>query len=305
MAAIYISFFDKYKIEADKRPVFLFSVFVAVTATTAFFLNGDVTNNYGAFAFAGTSISFIDYARNMLLPSLGASTLVFFAYILTFRKELRIAFPKEEPQKKVKMSKEGIKALGVMFLVIVLWVLEPLHGVSSARIAVIGAALMFLFRLTGLKDIKNLNYGLLWFLTAMFAIGRTLIGSGVAEKMRDAISPLLPASGSFWFLPAIILIIMFLHMIMGSIATSLSVSIPMVIILAEGFLSNEFVAMLVLSSVVFHYVLPFHHGIIMVGFGSGYFDNRHTLKFGPLLTLVVLISVLFFYVPWWNYIGIN
>jgi di/tricarboxylate transporter len=306
MAAIYINFLEKFEISKNEKSIFLFSIFAAATVTSLLFLNGDIIANYAALGFAGVYLSYTEWIKYMLPPTAVASVLVLVIFRITFRRELGFSFTGAESGGSTGsgpagsgLDKEGIKALVIMVAVIAAWLLEPLHNVSAAKVAAAGVILMFILRVIGFKDLKTINISLIWFLTAEFAIGRTLMGSGAAEKIKDAILPLLPAMDNFWFLPVIVLIVMLLHMIMGSIITALSFSIPMVIVLTQGYWPHEFAALLVLAIAAFHYVLPFHHVTVMIGFGSGYYENRHTLKFGILLTPLVLLLVFFCYVPWW------
>ena len=302
--AIYVEFLDKYKVSAEDKQVFLFSVTVAVIVTSTLLLNGDVTAVYGAFSFARINMSYAEYAKYMFPPAFISTLLVFLSYNMVFRKEIKIRFPKDVSSKNPGLNKDGLKALIVMLAVIVFWALEPIHGISAAIVATAGAVLMFILRIISLGEIKNLNYSVLLFLTSMAAVGRTLIGSGTAEKIRYAILPILPSIDSFWFVPVIIIIIMSFHMVLGSVFASLSICIPIVIILTEGFWSSEFVAMLVLSLVTFHFILPIHNITLMIGFSSGYYKKYHVVKYGIWLTPLVFFSVLLLYVPWWHYLGI-
>jgi di/tricarboxylate transporter len=79
---------------------------------------------------------------------------------------------------------------------------------------------------------------------------------------------------------------------------------PLLTQLTDGYWPHKFTALLVLAVSAFHYVMPFHHVTVMIGYGSGYYENRHILKFGVLLTPLVIILVFFCYVPWWKLMGI-
>jgi di/tricarboxylate transporter len=64
------------------------------------------------------------------------------------------------------------------------------------------------------------------------------------------------------------------------------------------------IALLVLVSVAWHFLLPFHHVTLVIGFGSGFYENRHVLRFGAVLTLLVFASVFLLYIPWWKLTGL-
>ena len=43
---------------------------------------------------------------------------------------------------------------------------------------------------------------------------------------------------------------------------------------------------------------------LVIGFGSGFYDNRHVLRFGAALTILVFASVFLLYIPWWKLTGL-
>lgn len=196
------------------------------------------------------------------------------------------------------------KALTITALVVILWLSESYHGISAAFVALIGVVLMFITRIIDLKDFKAVNMNLLIFLTAEFAIGKVIVGSGVSDKLSSYLIQFFPTAESIWYIPFIIVLIMVLHMVMGSLITALSVSIPTLISITAGTLSSEFIVLLVTVSVCFHYMMPFQHVTIMLGYGNDFYDNRHVFKMGVYLTLITFAAVLFIYIPWWKIIAI-
>lgn len=303
LAAIYMGFLQAKEVNEEMKKIMIFPIFVAATITSLLFLNGDVIANYAALGFAQVEMDFFTWMKYMTIPTLAVSVLVMCTFILTFKKNLSQKFERASSHNVMNIGRSGKKALVIMAFIIVLWLTESYHGISAAKIAAVGVLAMFLFRIIGSKDWKVINLSLLLFLTAEFSIGRVLINSGVADAMKNTIMDVLPNEGSQWFLPVIVLSIMGLHMIMGSIITALSFSIPMLIVVTEQIFPPEFIALLVLVSVAFHYILPFHHVTIMIGFGSEYYDNRHVMKIGIPLTIVTLFSVFAIYIPWWRLMG--
>lgn len=304
LAAIYSKFLLSVEAEESQKKVLMFSIFVAATVTTLMFVNGDVIANYTAMDLGQVHYSYVEWIKYMTIPTILASVAVCLAFIATFRRELLHPIAHTNDTEVRALTPEGKKALIVTVVVVVLWLTEPLHGVGSAIVAVMGVALMLLLRTLRIEDFKVVNYGLLLFLTSVFAVGRVLVVSGIAERIRLVLLQVLPAPSSLWFLPSIVLAVMAMHMVFGSVMTTISVSIPMVVVLTEGVLMPELVVLLVLASAIFHFVLPYHHVTVMIGFGSGYYDTRHVVRFGLPLTFVVLASVFFLYLPWWRLTGL-
>lgn len=303
LASIYINFLKKTSINEENKRVLVFSVFVASIITSLMFLNGDVIINYSAMKFGGINLSYLEWAKYMALPSLITAVIILFSFLWLFKGNLqdKFAFEKEE---KLVVTKSGKKALVITAIVIILWLTETMHGISSANVALIGTLLMFVTKIIKFKDLKVINISLLIFLTAEFAIGKVLLGSGIANKLSEFIMIFFPSPESIMYIPFIIFLIMFLHMIMGSLVTAISVLIPTLMTLTAGNVSTEFIVLLTLASVCFHFILPFHHVSIMIGYGNGYYENRHVIKMGIALSVITVLSVIFIYIPWWKILDI-
>lgn len=324
LAAIYINFLRERPENEERKKVLLFSIFVAATVTSLMFVNGDVIVNCAAVEFGDLELSFASWARYMTVPTMIASALTALLFIAVFRRELQgpiegpgaqaelpagsdadVSLPAGSGAKAAfSVGPEGKRALAVTAVVVLLWLTEPLHGIGAASVAAIGVAGMFAVRVLKLKHFKVVSPGLMLFLTAQFAIGRVLVASGIAGHIRIALTHMLPAPEHALFLPALVLALMALHMVMGSVITALSFSIPMLIAMTEGLYSPELIALLVLVSVAWHFLLPFHHVTLVIGFGSGFYDNRHVLRFGAALTIFVFASVFLLYIPWWKLTGL-
>lgn len=304
LASIYNEFFRDKKIDEGAREVLFFSIFVASTATCMLFINGDIILNYSATQFAGISISWIDWAKYMALPTLLTSVVIGLAFILSFRKRLAhvdLSTAKDQ----VAMGKMTLKekmAIVIMGLVIILWMTEPIHSINSAIIALLGTLAMFAFKIIEVKDFKSLNLGLMVFLTAAFAIGSVMNQSGVADLVYSSITDIFPTTYSNLYLVILILTVMGLHMLLGSSITTLSVVIPGLMELTKGVIGVVPLVLLVYITVNMHYVLPFHHVTIMIGSGNDYYSNKITMKFGLVLTVLVFLVVFGFYLPWWRFI---
>ncbi len=300
LSSIYINLLKKTDISDEEKKIILFSVFVAASVTSLMFLNGDIIINNAIQGFGDVTFTYLEWIRLMTLPTLVVAGLIMFLYARMFGRVLTATFQWDKETSAKSLSSVEIKAALIAALVVVLWLTESIHGISSSKIALVGVLLMFVTNLIRFEDHTAINISLLIFLTAEFAIGKVLVGSGIASRLGDVLTRFLPMSDSGWFFPVIVLIIMGLHMIMGSLITALSVLIPTLIALTSGTASSELIVLLTATSVCFHYMLPFHHVTIMLGYGNDYFDNRHVLKFGMILTGLTLLSVLFVYIPWWG-----
>lgn len=304
LSSIYMNLLKNVEMDQGEKMVILFSVFVGSTVTSLLFLNGDVIINNAIQGFGDVHISYLRWMRLMTVPTLIATILVAMGFLAVFKRDLKHRFDWNKASPKEKTTFSERITLAITFGVVVLWLTESIHGIGAAQVSLLGVFAMFAFQVIKMKDFKAINVGLLIFLTAEFAIGKVLVGSGIAIKLGDALLTVFPTAGHFMYFPIIIFIIMGLHMIMGSLITALSVLIPTLITLTASNVSPEVIVLLTAVSVCFHYLMPFHHVTIMLGYGGNYFENHHVIKFGVYLTGVTIVAVLLIYLPWWRLMGI-
>lgn len=304
LASIYLNFLKNTSINDESKSILVFSVFVASTITSLMFLNGDVIINYSAMKFGGISFSFLQWAKYMTLPTLITSIIIAISFILLFNNNLKDTFNNTSSNIKLDFDKKGKITLCITAFIIILWLTESVHGINATNVALIGTVLMFITRIISIKDLRIINISLIISLTAQFSIGQVLNGSGVADKLSSFLVGFFPDGGSLLYIPFIIVIIMILHLVMGSLVAAVSVLIPTLIVITAGNLSKEFIVLLTCSSVCFHYILPFHHVSIMIGSANGYYNNKHVIKMGILLTIITILAVLFIYIPWWKMVGL-
>jgi di/tricarboxylate transporter len=305
LSSIYINFLKNQEVSKETRDVLLFSIFVASTCTAMLFINGDIILNYAALKFGSVNMSYIEWAKYMTLPSLLVTILVTIVFMITFKKDIfGVDFTGLNCHQQKKITNQEKIALAITFAVILLWLTESIHHFNAATVALFGTVAMFATKILRIKDFRTINCSLLIFLTAEFSIGKVMTGSGVAYKLSNFLTSYFPDPGSFLYLPFIVMLIMALHMIMGSLITSLSVIIASLLPIVSGYLPAEAIVLITYVSVNIHYLLPFHHVTVMIGFGNGYYHNKHTLKLALGLTILTFISALFIYRPWWKIVGL-
>ena len=102
----------------------------------------------------------------------------------------------------------------------------------------------------------------------------------------------------------IVLVSMALHMILGSNVTTLSVVLPGVLLISSGVVDPITVMFITYVAVCAHYLLPFHSVIILIGNGNKLFSSKDTIKYSPVLTVIVIFSIFFIYRTWWKVLGV-
>ena len=95
-----------------------------------------------------------------------------------------------------------------------------------------------------------------------------------------------------------------LHMFIGSSITTLSVAIPSFLEITKGVLNPIVIVLLSYVAVNVHYLLPFQHVTIMIGAANKLYRDKTVMKFGFILTIITIASLLTLYIPWWRFVGI-
>lgn len=243
LASIYREFFRDENLPKMTKEVLFFSIFMAISTTYMAFLNGDLILNHSVIQLANISISWLEWAKYMMVPTILTIIAIFITLILTFKKDLKdivFDFSNEEDKKPNANSKEKLSMI-IMGLVILLWMTEPLHSIN-------------------------------------------------------------PASNIYLFV--LVLTVMFLHMLLGSSVTTASVVIPILIELTKGIIDPIIVSLLVYLAVNMHFILPFHHTVIMVGSGNDLYSNKVVIKYGLVLTILLFLIIFVLYIPWWKFMNL-
>ena len=305
LSAIYLQFLKPLSLKKETISVIMFSIFVAATGTSMAFLSGDIVLNNLVMEFADISLTWIEWAIYMAIPSIIICLLLFLGYVLVFGREVKdLQIKKSASPKSSPMTSKEKKSLYILIMVTGLWITEPLHGLDTAYAGLLGVFLMFLTQLISFKDFKAVNLHLIIFLTAAFAIGETLTHTGAAQGIFSHLLEFMPKDESFLYLPFLLLIVMGLHMVIGSSVTTLAVALPGIMMIGGNNIHPVALTMMVYTATNLHYLIPFHHVTIMIGEREGYYENRHVLRLGLLLTVLVFIAIYLVQIPWWNLIGL-
>ncbi|MDY4061910.1 MAG: SLC13 family permease [Candidatus Limiplasma sp.] len=302
LAAFYRTFFAGQQLPEKSKQVLYFSIFTASTFTAMFFLNGDTLLNFVVVELSGATIGWGEWALYMSVPSLVICVATFFLFLLVFRKELKgVAFQKAEaaPGRKPLDGRQR-RVLAACTIIFVGFLTQDLHHLPAAVVMLIGLPFAF----TGPRSLLRVNWKLLIFLTASFSIGGVLGATGAAELLVQGMAKLMPSGNRLLQLTMVIVIVVALNFVLGSAVTTVSVVLPTVAQLGVFPPQSVVLALFIYTVVNMKYLLPFHHGTILVGAGEGLFPNSMVVKYGLVLTLLTFIVVLFVCMPWWQLMGL-
>ena len=297
---------EKYK---ELRDFFLFNVFLAVTMTYMALANGDVVLNGSALAFAGAQGADISsglWAKAMVLPTIVTAAVGLGLSLILFKDKVKNFSPDALVKERSLDESNHLKPVAItMAIIILMWLTKPLHGISEWIPALVGALIMWAMKIISKKDLKEINPSFILFLTAAFSIGKALGANGISQVLFEKLSTLIPETSSVFFLIALALVIMALHMVIGSSVATLSVALPLLIPLGQSLgYSPALIGLLAYVMVNIHFVLAHHHANMMVGLARGYYPDKMVVKFGLAMTPISLLLIGLVYIPWWIFIGL-
>lgn len=310
LAAIYASLLqavDERQEQAKK--VLLYNCFLAISISCMYVMNGDIVLNYAALNFSGEaiqkSLSFGNWLKLMFVPSLGVSVVMLFLTYGLFRRELDgfsldMIHPKQHEAVEGRKVKNTLVLL-VMLIIIGFWMTANLHGISPWIPALVGVVLYFVMGILKKEDWSSINLHFLLFMTTAMSIGRVLGESGVSASIFHQLEKVIPSASSWTYLYILALVVMVLHMLIGSAVATMSVVLPILLPMAQqaGY-QGEVITLMVYILVNIHFLLPFHHATLMIGAGKGYYPESYMLRMGVVMSGLSFLLLALFYFPWWK-----
>lgn len=312
MGSIYsslITFRDENEHRA-KRAI-LFNVFFAVTMTYMMFINGDIVLNGAALSFStelvNSELNQFKWFTLMALPTLVASVLSILLVRFIFKDDLKYfnsdMIVKSKTENINKSSKMAVILL--MLIVILLWIFEDVHHIKPWIVSMVATIIMFAMKLLKKDDLKSVNPHFLLFLTTVFSIGKVLGQAGITEIIFQKLSLILANPNSPIYLLLITVVVMVLHLSIGSSVATMSVVLPILVPMAESQGINGIViTLLTYITVNVHFLLPFHHATMMIGSGKEYYPDNYMTKLGTYMSAGVLVFIFLIYIPWWKLMGL-
>lgn len=305
LAALFRRYLSSGRLPESAAQVLLFGLFLLYGAVNLATRNADIILNSAAVGFAGLDMSDAEWARHMLVPTLGYLALILGLFVLIFRRQLLgLRMAPDASARREKLDRRERLALLITLATVLLWVTQGLHRLSAVWVTLAACLAFAAIGVLTRRDLKAVDVGTLVFLTAAFCIGGVLKSSGTAEVLFSRLNALLPDRASTAYLLIIPLIAMIMHMLLGSNTTTLSVVIPSLTYLTSGLVPAGATMLLCVLGVCFHSILPFHSVALMIGAGNDYFPAGLVPRYGIPATLLVFLGALLLYLPWWRLTGL-
>lgn len=291
-----------------------FTVFAASVPVSMVFLTGDSVINVLAVQAIGKSIGWIDWFIYMGPPNIIASILTCILILFLFKPSKEVSLNKEEIQKKLA-SMGSMKPLEIrtaiwIFLAIIFWMTDSIHGIHLGWVTLIiamGMALPVVGGILTAKDWSGVPIHVLLFLTAAITIGKV---GGVTGMNTWIAQTILPSTvpGNIYILSAFIATVSIaIHIVLGSVIAVMGIAIPALLLFTQPMGIDPIVTVfLVYTAIGIHYILPFQHLNMLVGQGeeNGMYTQKEVMRLGIPLTAVVYIVCVCVLIPYWKMIGL-
>lgn len=208
------------------------------------------------------------------------------------------------------LSQNEARSALLLVTVVTLWCSEPLHGVSPALVALIGAVVAAspVLGTVGLKDaLMTVPWSLLLFMAATMAMGVALSESGAAKWLvngfpgGDSVPPWL-------FLTVVVVVSTAAHLLLQSRSARSSVLVPLVVAAAAGAGINPVAAALASTAAAgFCHTLPASAKPVTLFSdipGTPTYTPRDLLRLSAVLAPLSASLVLLFALAVWPLLGV-
>lgn len=305
LATIFREYLDSTNTPEISRKAVLLGVFMIAIITNTFFLKGDIIMNPALINMSGIAIGELQWTKYFLFPGMLHLLFTLGIYTIIHKNSISQYAVSKTSKPAIKLESEDKRNLALISIPLALWAFEGLHPIPGVMVIFSGVILMYLGKILKQEDVKSIQWSLLVFLTATFSIGPVMSSSGTAEILFGKLSSIFPQEYSTIMILAVIIASMLIHMILGSIVTTMSVVLPGMALLTTGVMSVELVSLIVFVTLALHFILPFHSVHLVVGEGYEFFDQYTVIRTGIFLTVIIFVSLFAFYIPWWNFVGLS
>ncbi|MCK1796895.1 anion permease [Streptomyces sp. XM4193] len=208
------------------------------------------------------------------------------------------------------LTPEESRCLLLLATVVVLWCSEPVHGVSPAVVALIGALVATSPALGTVRfkeGLKTVPWALLLFMAATMAMGVALSDSGAARWLVER-TPLGGSLPPWAFLTGVVVVSTAAHLALQSRSARSSVLVPLVVAAAVGAGVNPVSAALASTAAAgFCHTLPSSAKPVALFSdvpGTPTYTPRDLLRLSALLAPLTAAVVLVFALTVWPLLGV-
>lgn len=193
------------------------------------------------------------------------------------------------------MGKIEKLTLGILIFTILLWVTTGVTGLDSFSVALIGAVLLFIFRVIEWQDAQTgVDWGLIIFFGGALSLGAAILNTGAAAWLIQGIIGILGSNASTLVIMVVLMIIaVVITQVMSNIALA-AILVPLSVTLAtaQGQPIGIY-AVPVAIACSLSYMLPTADPTVAMAYGTKYVNIKEIFRAGfPLVIIGIIITII-------------
>ena len=213
-------------------------------------------------------------------------------------------------KKKIGPMKREEKIVAILFsIALFLWITDKYNPYNAGLISLILSLFLFLPKL-GIFKIKKFGGMLPW--DSLFVFAAAMYLAKVIEQTK-ALTPVvkLVLDRTGIRLPTTVLLVLIvssgvlLHVFFTSTTVYATVIMPVVIAIASIYgIPISLLALPVAFAVPLALILPVNTIPNIIFYSTGYFSVKQIVKYGIVLSIISIIVIILFGIPYWKFIGL-
>lgn len=257
----------------------------------------------GSLAEAGISISFVQWMV-MAVP-LMVVLLIIAWWVLT-----RL-FPAQQQSLRLKIdatfdtSRPAIVFYATFALTVVLWMTEPLHGISSSIVGFLPVVILLSTRVFSSRDLQSIQWHVLWLVAGGIALGIGVNASGLDAWLVGLVG--WESIGEALLILALALVALLLStFISNSAAANLLIPIGLSLALSDSVGANPALAAFFIAiGASLAMALPVSTPPNAIAFSTGSVKTRDLAVTGSIIGVVGLVLYVFVAPLLWDLMGVT
>jgi sodium-dependent dicarboxylate transporter 2/3/5 len=193
------------------------------------------------------------------------------------------------------ISRDEKITIGVLAFTIALWVTTQWNGLDSFSVALIGAVLLFVFRVIDWQDAQEgVDWGLIIFFGGALSLGAALLNSGAATWLVNYIVAFLgPHATTLLIMVVLMVIAVSITQVMSNIALA-AILVPIAVTLATAqHQPIGIYAVPVAIACSLSYMLPMADPTVAMAYGTKYVGIPEIFKAGlPLVVIGIIVTII-------------
>ncbi|WP_213422739.1 SLC13 family permease [Bhargavaea massiliensis] len=205
---------------------------------------------------------------------------------------------------KGRLSSREWRIMIIISLTLVLWVTQPLHGVSIPLVGLLGAVLTLLppIGVWNWEEARTrIDWDMMLFFAATIMVSEMLIETGTLQLVSDLLVNMLGGHSKLFIIVLMVLLTMLLRLIFVNILGLLTIMLPLAITVGQSLPGDTAmaVAMAVFLASIPGFLFIIQSPVHLISFSYQYFSERDLLKIGLPSMLIWTLLILFSTLAWW------